>query len=334
MRFAIIGAGFIGPINTAALAQCEDVQIVAIANRTVSKAQAICDKLGLDCPVFGDWREMLQQVRPEAVVIYLCNDLHCECFLACAAAGIHVLVEKPLANTYEECLQMMEAEKRSGIRASVLQTQRYNGVYQTAKAYIDENSEKLGKLISVNDHLSCHYFWEGRNPWHLDPVRSGGGIVMNYGVHQLDRVHFFLGQKTVRFHACYQTEKPGISTVSSYTMMGVGDGGAAYAAVCNGYSGPAINETILTFQNGIVRCVLGSSCGMDMGVYAGDTATSFQKVPLLCENGDGGHTMYVREMAAAVAYLSGKTQENPVSLAWGAEMVRLCCSGFEQNGNT
>jgi hypothetical protein len=56
----------------------------------------------------------------------------------------------------------------------------------------------------------------------------------------------------------------------------------------------------------------------------------FEKIPLLGENGEGYHFAYVREMHAAVDYLSGKTDAPPVPLEWGAEMVRLCCLGFQK----
>ena len=84
MRFGLIGAGFIGPLNAAALLEYPGAEIAAVANRTVSKAQALCAGLGLECPVYSDWREMLRQEKPDAAVINLYNDLHKECFLECA----------------------------------------------------------------------------------------------------------------------------------------------------------------------------------------------------------------------------------------------------------
>lgn len=330
MRFAIIGAGYIGPINAAALMEIPDAQIVAVANRTVEKAQALCSGLHLQCPVYADWEEMLRREKPDAVVLNLFNDLHKACFLACAQRGIHVLLEKPVANTYADCLEMMEAAAKAGIKTSVLQTQRYNAVFVTAKAYIEAHAQQLGELVSVNDNMCCHYFWAQRNPWHLDPVRSGGGIVLNYGVHQLDRIHWFMNQKTVAFHAHYLTKKPGIATYSSYAMMGLGDGGTPYVATCTGNSDPMVNELTLAYQNGTVRCVLSDNGEARFGAYVGDTDSGgFHRLPLLVENGDQNHQMYMRQFTEAVDYLVGRTDVPPVSLQWGSEMVRLCCLGLD-----
>lgn len=331
MRFAVAGAGYIGPINTKALLSRPDAELVAVVNRTRSHAEEMCEQLGVTVPIYTDLGEMLEKEKPETVVLSIFNDLHRSWFIQCAEAGAHVIVEKPLANTYEECLQMMEAAEKHKIRATVLQTQRYNSQYVTAVDYIRKHREELGKLIAVHDAICCNYFWQGRNPWHLDPVRSGGGIVLNYGVHQLDRVHYFLGEKTKEFHACYRTEKPGIRTCSSYTMMGVGENGTPYSILCTGNSGPSINETTLIFQNAIIKCVLSTDGVQESGTYVGDTASgSFTALPQLCENGDGCCDMYEREFTEAVDYVTGKRSDAPVPLSWGAEMVRLCCLGFQQ----
>lgn len=331
MRFGVIGVGYIGPINVPALMAMPEAEIVAMANRTVAKAEALRDKLGLQCPVYSDWREMLTAQKPEAVLIQLYNDMHFECFMECARRGIHILVEKPLANRYEDCLKMIEAARENGIRASVLQTQRYGAVLQTAKKYINAHKEELGELVCVCDRMNFDYFVSSRPAWHLDPVRSGGGVVMNHGVHQLDRIHWLMEQKTVRFHAQYLIQKPGVDTVSSYVMMGVGERGTPYTVHCNGYTGPVVNEILLTFTNGIVHCRLRDSMTNTQGVYVGNAETDcWQEVPSCCVDRDGRHEMYCREMREALDYLTGKTDEAPISLEWAAEMVRLCELGFQQ----
>jgi predicted dehydrogenase len=223
---------------------------------------------------------------------------------------------------------MIAAVKKSGVKASVLHTQRYGSTLQTAKAYIDAHAKELGRLVSVNDRLSCHYFWDGRNPWHLDPARSGGGIVMNYGVHQLDRIHWLMGGKTTDFHTHYVAAKPGIDTFSSYTMMGINDSSVGYTATCNGYSGLFVNEIDLVFLNGFVRCVLNDNGQSVQGVYVGNTETPLTRIPDICENGPDNHEMYVREMEDAMEYLKGNRKDAPITLEWAAEMVRLCNLGL------
>ena len=322
MRIAIIGAGFIGKINAKALSCLPGIELCAITNRTVEKAEKLAAELGLDCPVFSDYREMLDKARPDAVSINLANHLHHQCFLACAEAGAGIIIEKPLSNTYAECLDMIGAAERCGVRATVCHTQRYAAVYKQAKEFIAAHD--LGRLLSVNDNIHVDYFWDGRSPWHLSRDLSGGGMAMNYGVHQLDRVHYFMEQKTSSFKAEYITEKEGKEVFSSYAMMGVGDGGTPYVITGTGYTGPSINETRLVFEKGILQCNVWGNGFQQQGLYFGDSeAPDFRSIAIEYADED----MYTRQFRAATDYLSGREKEAPVPLAWAAEMVRLVESG-------
>ena len=329
MRIAMLGAGYIAGVNGTALLSLPEVELCAISNHHPEKARRLADTLGTDCPVYADWREMLDKEKPDAAAIFLPHYLHERSFLDCAARGINVIIEKALANTYEECLRMIDAAEKSGIRATVCHTQRYNAVYMAAKAYAARHEAELGRLLSVNDNIHIHYFWDGRSPWQLSTAQSGGGIALNYGVHQLDRVHWFLQQRTVDFHARYLCEKPGYEVCSSYAMLGVGDGGTPYAITCTGYSGPYINETRLVYENGVLQCNLTDSGCMPYGLYGGSTESG-RLDPLLVPHTN--ELMYERQFIAAVDYLAGRTDTPPVPLSWAAEMVRLVELGFAQNG--
>ena len=63
MRFGVIGVGNIGPTNVKALMAVQGAQIVAVANRTRANSERLCRTLGLDCPVYEDWKEMLSIYR-------------------------------------------------------------------------------------------------------------------------------------------------------------------------------------------------------------------------------------------------------------------------------
>ena len=115
MRFGIIAAGYISSVNTRALMACEDVEIVAVANRTVSKAEVMCHELGLNCPIYSDWKLMLDAEKPDVAVINIYNDLHRECFLDCCARGIHVLVEKPAGVYTKQVREMNEEAKKHDV---------------------------------------------------------------------------------------------------------------------------------------------------------------------------------------------------------------------------
>jgi Predicted dehydrogenases and related proteins len=326
MRIAMIGAGFIAKLNGSALIALPNVELTAICNRTVEKAEKLASELNIKCPIYADYHEMLEKEKPDAVVINLAHHLHKDCFIACARAGVNILIEKALANTYQECLEMIEAAEKYNIKATVCHTQRYNAVYETAMEFLEEHD--LGRLLSINDNIHYNYFWDGRSPWQLSIEQSGGGIVLNYGVHQLDRVHYFLNQKTTSFKARYLAEKQGYDTYSSYAMMGTVESSTPYVITCTGYSGPQVNETRLVFEKGILQCYLSDNGLNPFGLYYGDNETkTFQKIPVELSNDQ----MYVRQFKAAFDYLTGVSKEAPVPLEWGAEMVRLVELGFKDS---
>lgn len=322
----MIGTGFIAKSNGSALLQIPGVELAAVSNRTVEKAEKLLCDLGATCHIYSDYHEMLAIEKPDAVVINLAHHLHVDCFAACAKAGANIIIEKALANTFDECRQIIRIAEECGIKATVCQTQRYNAVYEAATEFLKCNDP--GRLLSVNDNIHVNYFWDGRSPWQLSQEQSGGGIALNYGVHQLDRVHYFLKQKTAKFHAEYLIAKPGPGkdVYSSYVMMGVGDKGTPYAITCTGYSGPSINETRLVFENGILQCNLCDSEIQPFGLYFGSNETkTFQSIPVPLSNDQ----MYVRQMQAAVDYFTGKTKNAPIPLEWAAEMVRLVELGYK-----
>jgi len=325
LRFGMMGAGFIARPNGIALISQQEAELVAISNPTIAKAQEVASDLGIECAIYDNYDKMLANERLDAVLINLPHHLHRDAFIKCAQCGLNVIIEKALANTYAECVDMMKAAEAFNIKATVCHTQRYHAVLIAADEFIATHD--TGPLLSVTDNIHVDYFWNGRSRWQLSNEQSGGGIALNYGVHQLDRVHFFSKQKTVTFYAKYLTAKPGYSIPSSYVMMGVGDKGTPYMISCTGYSGPAINEMRLVFEKGMLQCVLDGNELTDNGLYWGDNDSGdFQPQPVALKNGTD---YYERQMHAAVDYLLGITNEPPVPLRWGAEMVRLVEMGFD-----
>ena len=325
LRFGMMGAGFIARPNGLALISQQAAELAAISNPTTAKAQKVIGDLGIECTIYDSYDNMLANERLDAVLINLPHHLHRDAFIKCAQHGLDVIIEKPLANTYAECIDMMKAMEIHGIKATVCHTQRYHAVLIAADEFIA--SHDTGPLLSVADHIHVDYFWDGRSQWQLSNEQSGGGIALNYGVHQLDRVHVFLKQKTANFFAKYLTAKPGHGIPSSYVMMGVGDKNTPYVISCTGYSGPATNEMRLVFEKGILLCVLSGNGLIDNGLYWGNNDSGiFQPQPVALSN---EADYYERQMHEAVDYLSGLTYEPPIPLSWGAEMVRLVEMGFD-----
>lgn len=107
--------------------------------------------------VFGDWKELAAQPRlADAVVIALPDALHVEAAVAFAAKGYHILLEKPMATSPEDCLRIVTAASAAGIILSVCHVMRYTRYTQAVKRMVD--SGVLGTIVSLQ-HLEPVGFW-------------------------------------------------------------------------------------------------------------------------------------------------------------------------------
>ena len=317
IRVGIIGTGIIAHDNYMGLKKTGRCEIVAICNRTYDKAVSFAEKYGLKCPVFSDYRLLYEQTHPDAVLINTPHDMHHDIFTFFADRNVHVMVEKPLADSVESVQTMLDALKRNPVRAGVCHTQRYNAQVMTAKDYMMRHD--LGKLVSYSDIGSYNYFWEGRPAWFLDPKHAGGGIVMNYGVHQLDKLHFLTGGHTDSILAHIETEKENVAVDSSYHIMGTTKEGTTYFLCYTGYCNPFCDTTEMRFTKGILRIVSSKDTLLEPGVFFGDNDHAFEKIPLICNEED----YVLRQMSALLDHIDGREPSGYVSVEYGAEMVKL-----------
>ena len=277
IKVGIIGTGIIAHDNYNGLRQSGRCEIVGIGNRTYEKGVAFAEKYGLSCPVFTDYTMLYEKTRPDAVLINTPHDMHHDIFTFFADRKVSIMVEKPLADSFAHAVQMVDAMNRNGIRAGVCHTQRYMAKAITAKDFLQKHD--LGKLISYSDTGSYHYFWEGRPAWFLDSSHAGGGIVMNYGVHQLDKLHFLTDGQTDSIVAHIETEKENIAVDSSYHIMGTMKSGITYMLCYTGYSNPFYDMTEMRFTKGILKIVTSKDPLMESGVFFGDNGPSVRENP-------------------------------------------------------
>jgi phthalate 4,5-cis-dihydrodiol dehydrogenase len=136
----------------------------------------------LTCPGYADYRELLED-PPDAVAIALPHGLHCEVAVAALEAGCHVIVEKPMAVSVQECRRMMETADATGRYLNVSEVAAYAPGPVRVGEMFREGS--LGRFFT-GVFLNCRgYFHAGRPAWFLDPAMSGGGMFSNVGLHRL-----------------------------------------------------------------------------------------------------------------------------------------------------
>ena len=123
LKIAIVGTGIIVKYHIAAIEKLSDLELVAVCDVNEEKAKLYSEKCGV--PYVLDYKELPSKFDFDAVILNLPHGLHCEAAVFFLDAGKHVLVEKPMANSLEECERMIAASKRNGKKLAIAHIQRF-----------------------------------------------------------------------------------------------------------------------------------------------------------------------------------------------------------------
>jgi predicted dehydrogenase len=184
---AIVGCGLIGRKRAGALA---GARLVACADTIPGRAEALA-RMATGATAFADWRDAVTAPEVSAVVVATLHDSLAEITAAALAAGRHVLVEKPAARRAADIEPLISIAAARGLKVRVGFNHRYHRSFRKARALVDEGA--LGELM----FLRARYGHGGRigydREWRADPVRSGGGELIDQGPHLIDLGRWFLG---------------------------------------------------------------------------------------------------------------------------------------------
>ena len=195
-KLILIGCGGMAKQHTARFEALFDrVDVTAVVDLDASKAQAVSDLLPNHPPVFTDYKEALPY--GDLVLQVLPHHLHAEVTIDCLNAGKHVLAEKPLANTREECLAMMEAAKRNNRTLMVAYCMRFHPILREMRRLIKE--ETYGKCFQLSIWTEQLTILEDR-PWIHDRKTLGGGQLFSHGCHYIDLMLWMLGKPKSGIH--------------------------------------------------------------------------------------------------------------------------------------
>lgn len=191
VRTALIGCGKVGQIHAAALRDLPESDFVAVCDRDPGRAGAFAAQYGTRACTEPEalWRD----AGAQAVFVCTPHPLHAEPVIRAAEAGVHALVEKPLAASLADCDAMLAASRRAGTRLGVVSQRRLYEPVLRMKAAIDAG--KIGRpALGVFQMFS----WRDRAYYESDPWRGrwateGGGVLVNQSPHQLDLLRWFMG---------------------------------------------------------------------------------------------------------------------------------------------
>lgn len=187
-RIAVAGAGYIGQAHMAAARASATVTLSAVVDPSPA-ARSVAEQAGV--PLYPSMVELLAHDRPDGLVLATPNALHVPQALECVAAGLPILLEKPLATSVAEGQRLVDEVERTGAKVLVGHHRAHSPIMAKARQVVE--SGQLGRLVAVMGSATFlkpdHYFDDG--PWRREP--GGGPILLNM-IHEVHNLRQLCGE--------------------------------------------------------------------------------------------------------------------------------------------
>ncbi len=186
MKVGIIGCGLIGYKRAESL---PPGYLKAVADVSVERAERLA-KLYPGVDVYSDWHDLIGQEDIDLVIVSTTNDWLAPVTLGAVNAGKHVLVEKPAARNFRELDNVIRAAKDNRVKVTVGYNLRFHPAFLKARSIV--NSGDLGNIMYIRGRYGHGGRLGYEKEWRADPKISGGGELLDQGVHLIDLSRWFL----------------------------------------------------------------------------------------------------------------------------------------------
>lgn len=191
LKIAVIGCGGITRgSHMPAYAKMDNVEVVALCDILPDRVKQMAEQYGI-AKTYTDYKDVLNIPGLEAVDICTPNIYHSEIAVAALEKGLHVFCEKPDAVSVAECLRMKEAAEKSGKVLMVMRNNRYRATASYMKNYIKDG--KMGDIYAGRCGWLRRRGIPGRGGWFTTKALSGGGPLIDLGVHMIDLAIWLMG---------------------------------------------------------------------------------------------------------------------------------------------
>ena len=194
VRVGVIGCGSIArSAHVPGFLRSDHASLAGFASRTRASAEATAEGCGSPAPIYDDWRELVERDDVDAVTICSPNAFHLEQAVTAAKAGKHVLVEKPVAISADEADEMIAAAREADVVLQVAHNLRYVPSVLAARDVVA--SGRVGNIVGLRAAFGHGgpQVWAPEASWFFDRSRSGGGALIDLGIHIIDVVGFVTG---------------------------------------------------------------------------------------------------------------------------------------------
>ena len=262
IRVGIIGCGKIAQVrHIPEYVANPNVELYGFYDINQARTEELAKKYG--GKAFASYEELLADSEIEAVSVCAANHAHAEISVAALKAGKHVLCEKPMAVTLEECEAMVAAAKESGKYLMIGQNQRLAKAHAKAKELIEQGA--IGKVLTFRTIFGHGgpETWSidpGSNVWFFDKTKAAMGAMADLGIHKTDLIQFLCDSYVTRVTAKVVTLD---KKYADGSLIGVDDNAFCIYEMASGvvgtmtaswtYYGAEDNSTILYGTDGIMR---------------------------------------------------------------------------------
>lgn len=189
MKLALIGCGAVSEIfHLPAILAGDDIRLAVAIDQNLDRANLIANKG--NAVAFSNIDDALNSF--DAAIVALPHQLHASVCVKLLGLGKHVLVEKPMALSVEECDRMIDAAAKGGAALTVGQMRRFCPAVATAKYFLDR--KMLGAIRSFQIQEGNIFNWPAASDYFLKKETSGGGVLIDTGAHTLDMLLWLFGE--------------------------------------------------------------------------------------------------------------------------------------------
>lgn len=190
IRIGIIGAGAIGAVHAQTFGKVEGAEVAAIADAYLPLAEQRAQEYGIDT-VHETPQQLLENEAIDAVIVCVPNKFHAELAIEALKRGKHVLLEKPMSINSETARTIVEQAGQSGKVLMMSHQMRWTGLNRAVKAQIESGA--VGRIYNAKTGWLRKKGIPGWGSWFTRMDQSGGGPLIDIGVHMLDLTLYLMG---------------------------------------------------------------------------------------------------------------------------------------------
>ncbi len=174
---------------------CKDnpkIKFVSVYDKNQKKANKLAKIFKLK--TFSSYQDLLES-DIDAVLVMVPHHAHEEVVIEAAKAGKDILCEKPMATTLEGCDKMIEVTKKAGVKFMIAENHRFLPAHQVIHNFVNQGT--VGKVFMIRTYEGVPEVHNITNPksWKADPIKAGGGALMDMGVHKFATLNWILNDK-------------------------------------------------------------------------------------------------------------------------------------------